>query len=190
MVKRVFAALCICILLCLSNSAVQAKGAVPRSQYAPEGLPELPEEFPVNIPVETGSLSIQLTGSPVLTKTTNHIVSEGDTKFLVIKVAITNTSSQTLGWLSPKSFVVQDTYLGRIYGTWRMNIPASLKAAGVSLPPFFAEIKSGETINTTIVFSVYPEAESWIFTFSPQTYYGGSFGDPVRYSLPRPIDMN
>lgn len=172
------------VLFC-SCLSVWADGAVPVSEYSPQNVPALPDVLPAGIPVSTGGLTLKLLGNPSLSRSTRRMLAEVDTNYLMLRVMITNDSEEKLGWLAPASFVLQDTYLGRVYGSYKLDLPASAKAADDGIQNvFFSGIEPGQSIYTTLAFDVYPDVESWVFTFAPQTYYGGSLGEPVQFQLP------
>lgn len=116
------------VLFC-SCLSVWADGAVPVSEYSPQNVPALPDVLPAGIPVSTGGLTLKLLGNPSLSRSTRRMLAEVDTNYLMLRVMITNDSEEKLGWLAPASFVLQDTYLGRVYGSYKLDLPASAKAA-------------------------------------------------------------
>ena len=131
-----------------------------------------------------GSYRIKLLQDPVVVKSAHYMVADADTKYLVIRAAITNTGNEPGGWLAPDSFIIQDTYRGRIYGTYSMDLPLSVKVAnGFHQGLFHAAIAPGETLYTSLVFMVYPDVESWLLTFSPHQY-GEEPAETVRFRLP------
>lgn len=172
------------VLFC-SCLSVWADGAVPVSEYSPQNVPALPDVLPAGISVSTGGLTLKLLGNPSLSRSTRRMLAEVDTNYLMLRVMISNDSEEKLGWLAPASFVLQDTYFGRVYGSYKLDLPASAKAADDGIQNvFFSGIEPGQSIYTTLAFDVYPDVESWVFTFAPQTYYGGSLGEPVQFQLP------
>lgn len=188
MTKRILLAFEFVLILLFLNTAAQGNGAVAVSKYAPENLPELPEVLNVGYKIDAGELTFRLLNAPILSKSSNLMVADKDTKYLLIHVEITNNSGKKVGWLAPESFVIRDTYLGRIYGTYKLDIVVSAKASmGSAQQVFYSGIEPGKSIYTTLAFMVYPDVESWIFTFAPQTWYGGSLGEAVDFQLPAPI---
>ena len=59
-------------------------------------------------------------------------------------------------------------------------------AAGFSTKAFYAPIQPGATLQTALVFAVFPEAEGWIFTLSPYVL-GGEAEESVQFMLPAAI---
>ena len=148
---------------------------------------EIPSILYAGWPANCGNFQIKLLQDPVLVKSANYMISPSDTKYLVIRLAVTNISNETEGWLSPDSFVVQDTYKGRIYGTYKLNITISAKISYRSNEdPFFKVIEPGKTAQMDLVFSVYPDVESWIFTFAPQ-HFGEEPDEIIRFRLPKAL---
>ena len=183
--KHLLGILLSAVFLVCSCLSVCADGAVPVSEYSAQNVPDLPDVLSAGIPVSSGGLTLKLLGNPSLSKSARRILAELDTNYLMLRVMITNNSDEKLGWLAPASFVLQDTYLGRVYGSYKLDLPASAKTADDGTQNvFFSGIEPGGSIYTTLVFDVYPDVESWVFTFAPQTYYGGSLGEPVQFQLP------
>lgn len=162
----------------------QAGEVTPIYLYRNEPDPEITPILYVGWIKECGKYSIKLLQDPVVTKSNQYMVSDEDTKYLVIRVAITNNSTEPGGWLTPDSFSLQDTYLGRIYGKYKLDITDSAKVAkGFKQQVFHAEIKPGETLYTSLVFSVYPDVQNWILTFAPRNF-GNDPEEIVTFRLP------
>lgn len=185
---------CICfiiaalsLLLCLS--AFAETGITPSRQYQQEDQDELPEVLNVGYPLQCGDFSLMIMGQPVVTKSSVGMVAELDMNFLIIRIGFTNLSDRTIGWMMPDSFSLTETYNSRRYGTYRMEPIISAKvAAGFKLPAFFTPIEPGKTLQTPLVFSVYPGAQSWVLTFTPRTIgEETSDAEPVSFRLPAAI---
>lgn len=169
----------------MSVFGVQASDVTISYYYRPN-REELPNRLYVGWVADCGDYSIKLLQQPVITKSNNYLVADNETKYLVLRVAITNKTNESLGWLAPDSFVIQDTYLGRYYGTYAMDIAESAKVAeGFHQQMFYAEIKPKDTLYTSVVFSVYPDVDSWVMTFAPH-YFGSEPAQSVRFRLPHP----
>ena len=185
--NRIMLLLFICLM---SLSVVFPAGAldVPYdSWYRPTPDPDMPKVLYVGYAAECGDFSIKLLQQPVLTKSNNHLVADGDMQYLVIRVAITNKTDESLGWFAPDSFMVQDTYKGRIYGTYSISLPESCKvASGFHQQVFYSEIKPKDTLYTSVVFSVYPDVSSFILVFTPHAF-GEEPTDTVRFQIPTPV---
>ena len=155
--------------------------------YRQEQDPNIPNTLIVGWTVDCGIYTLKFLQLPVITKSNQYMVSDNETEYMVIRVAITNNSDSSAGWLAPDSFMLQDTYLGRIYGSYTMDIPVSAKTAyGFHEQVFFSEIKPHDTLYTSLVFSVYPDVKSWIFNFAPHAF-GEEKPEPVRFRIPFPI---
>lgn len=99
------------------------------------------------------------------------MVADADTKYLTVRIAITNLRGRTLGWLDPESFYLQEVYKNRIYGTYTLDIPMSAKTArGFSEQAFFSPIPPHGVLYTSLVFEVCPEADEWILYFEPHAF--------------------
>ena len=174
------------LIICLFSSVMQAAASDVTLiyYYRNEPDPEIPPVLYVGWVKQCGPYSIKLLQDPVVTKSNQYMVSDEDTKYLVIRVAIKNNGAETGGWLTPDSFSLQDTYMGRIYGKYKLDITDSAKvAAGFKQSVFHAEIKPGETLYTSLVFSVYPDVQNWILTFAPRNY-GNEPEETVSFRLP------
>ncbi len=167
-----------------------AEDLVLSSDYVPSYAE--PETFPdvlkIGASMECGTLSFKLTAQPVITKSGHGILSDQDTKYLVIRLNITNSGDETVGWLTPDSFYVQETYLDQIYGTYRLNVIMSAKmASGYHVPAFYSSIAPGKMIQTVLVFSVFPEVDSWILNIAPKVLGETEAEDVIRFQLPKAL---
>ena len=185
MKKKVPLLLIVCFYMLFNSAAVFADGAVSLKDYSRGDNPELPDVLYSGFPIENENFRLRLWGAPVLSRSSSQMLADLDMKYLLIKLEITNKGENSVGWMRHESFTLQDTYLGRIYGTFKLDVAASAKASSdAAWDMFFSEIAPGQTIRTTLVFEVYPDVESYIFTFSPQTFYGGSLGESIQFQLP------
>lgn len=176
------------LLIFLIYFPVMAGDAVPSKEYQPADASDFPETLNVGTVLDCGKLKIQIMGQPVVTKSSNTLIADEDRKFLIIRVGITNSGEETEGWLLPDSFHVRETYMGHAYGTYSLDTVMSAKASvGYSQPVFYSAIEPGKTMQTTLVFEVFPEAQGWIFEFTPQTFADGSKADSVRFLLPKAL---
>lgn len=174
--------ICLLTVLCAAASDVTIS-----YYYRPEQNPEIPNRLYVGWVAECGEYSIKLLQQPVITKSNNYLVADAETEYMVLRVAITNNTDESLGWLAPDSFMLQDTYLGRIYGSYAMDIGESCKvASGFHEQVFYSEIKPKDTLYTSVVFSVYPDVSSWILNFAPHAF-GEEPRGPIRFQIPLPI---
>ena len=175
------------LLLLLTVLPAAAYQIVLTENYAfPDGS-SLPEVLDLYKTVDCGSYSISLTHWPLVTKSMNSIVGDYDFQFLTIRVAITNNSEETIGWLAPDSFGLKEVYRNRIYGTYTFDPLMSAKGAkGFSLNAFYSPIAPGATLQTMLIFDVFPEANSWIFTFSPHVL-GEDPEDSIEFTLPAAV---
>ena len=168
----------------------QASDVVSSGYYRPERDPSIPKRLYVGWVMDCGDYSVKLLQQPVITKSSQHMVADNETEYMVLRLAITNKTDESLGWLAPNSFRLQDTYLGRIYGTYAMDIAESCKIAyGYHEQVFYSEIKPKDTLYTPVVFSVYPDVESWIMIFAPHAF-GEEPKETVRFQIPIPVHLN
>ena len=108
-------------------------------------------------------------------------------KYMILRVGITNNGEETVGWLTPDSFVLQEYYRNRIYGKTRLNSLMSARiSAGYSLKTFYNAIEPGQMLLTPLVFDVFPEADGWILTFSPHVF-GEKANESVQFRLPKAV---
>ena len=159
------------------------------SEYHPVGTEEtFPDVLNIGTGIECGDLTIKLTFQPILTRSGHGIISDQDTRYLVIRLSITNGGEETVGWLTSDSFSVEETYLNQIYGTYRLNTIMSAKmASGYHLPAFFTSIAPGKTVQTVLVFSVYPDVSSWILNIAPRETGETEAQSSVRFQLPKAL---
>ena len=157
------------------------------SYYYRPNREELPDRLYVGWAADAGDYSIKLLQQPVLTKSNNYMVADKETLYLVLRVAITNKTDEYRGWLAPGSFRIQDTYMGRYYGTYAINLAESAKVAGgFHQQPFYTDIAPNDTLYTSLVFSVYPDVDNWVMTFAPH-HFGSEPAETVRFRLPSPM---
>ena len=161
MSKRIFYALSTALLfILLSCLPAFAGDAIPSSDYMALEPDELPEVLNVGTVLEDGDYAIQIKGQPVVTRSSNSLIASLDLNYLIVRVGITNNGEETVGWLTPDSFHVQETYMGHAYGTYPLNTIMSAKASvGYSQPAFYSAIEPGKTLDTTLLFEVFPEAQ-------------------------------
>lgn len=187
--KTLIPALLVWILwICLP---AQAGEIVPVRDYRVPKAGELPEILYAGVPMDCGPYQIRVMGQPVVTKSNNGMIASHDMNFLIIRIGLTNISDKTVGWLTPDSFLVRETFMGRIYGTYTFNTIVSAKAAaGFNLSAFFKPVNPGETMQTAIVFKVFPGAEGWILSFSPKTFGEENPSCSVEFQLPPAVIQN
>lgn len=162
--------------------------AIPSSEYKTIADPGFPEVLNIGTVLECGDFKIQVMGQPVVTKSSNSMIADGDMKYLIVRVGITNLSEQRIGWLSPDSFQVQEVYLSHAYGIYSLDSIMSAKASvGFSQPPFFTLIEAGKMVQTTLVFEVFPEAQGWILSFTPKTVDNDTELGSVQFTLPKAL---
>lgn len=174
-----------CLLLLMFSYPSVASEVTPISEYQFVPDPDFPEVLPVGETVVCGNYALRIVQQPVLGKYTNKLISDNDLEYLMVRIEISNVSSEVLGWVSPESFAVIDTYKGRMYSTYHLDITASaatVQAAGQRL--FLEEIAPGKTMLTTLVFSVYPDVDGWVMRFAPRYYYEDNPLDVITFQLP------
>ena len=164
-----------------------AYDVIPTSDYKFPAGENFPAVLKVNEAIECGNFAFRLTYQPLISKSMHSIIGDYDLQYLTLRVAITNNGEETIGWISPDSFKLQEIYRNRIYGTYLLDSLMSAKAAaGFSTKAFYAPIQPGATLQTALVFAVFPEAEGWIFTLSPYVF-GGEAEESVQFMLPAAI---
>ncbi len=187
------AALILALLACLAWIFLPARASdvvLVRDYRAPEG-DVLPEVLNAGIPLECEPYQIRVMGQPVVTKSNNGMIASKDMNFLIIRIGLTNLSDAPIGWLTPDSFLVRETYMGRIYGTYTFNTIMSTKAAaGFNLPAFYKPVNPGETMQTAIVFKVFPGAQGWILKFTPRHFGEDEASCSVEFQLPQAVIQN
>lgn len=177
---------CFLLLLLFVLPAAAYQVVLTEEYDFPDGS-SLPVVLDLYKTVDCGSYSISLTHLPLVTKSMNSIVGDYDFRYLTIRVAITNKSEETVGWLAPGSFGLKEVYRNRIYGTYTFDPLMSAKGAkGFSLNAFYSPIAPGATLKTMLVFDVFPEADSWIFTFTPHVL-GEEPDESVEFTLPAAV---
>lgn len=189
MTKRIFAALLLSMLfLFLTCMSVSAADAVPSSEYITLAPSDLPEILNIGTVLENGNYSIQVMGQPVVTKSSNSLIASLDLKYLIVRVGITNNSEEPVGWLTPDSFHVQETYMSHAYGIYSLNTIMSAKASvGYSQPAFYSTIEPGKTMQTTLVFDVFPEAQGWVLIFTPKVLGNEEADTSISFQLPKAL---
>ena len=174
------------VFFILTASAAVASDVTISYYYRPN-REELPDRLYVGWAADAGDYSIKLLQQPVLTKSNNYMVADKETLYLVLRVAITNKTDEYRGWLAPDSFWIQDTYMGRYYGTYAINLAESAKVAGgFHQQPFYTDIRPKDTLYTSLVFSVYPDVDSLVMTFAPH-HFGSEPTETVRFRIPSPV---
>ena len=175
--------LTILLLLLIAVLPAAASDVIISYYYRPE-REEIPNRLYVGWEAECGGYSIRLLQDPVITKSNNYLVADNETMYLVLRVAITNKTDEMGGWLASGSFRLQDTYLGRYYGSYGLDIAESAKvASGFHQQVFYSEIRPKDTLYTSLVFSVYPDVDSWVMTFAPH-YFGSEPEESVQFRIP------
>lgn len=160
---------------------------IPSKDYPFPDDSELPPILYVGVPMECGEYKIQLMAQPIVSKSMHAIVADDDMKYMILRVGITNNGEETVGWLTPDSFELQEYYRNRIYGKTRLNSLMSARiSAGYSLKTFYNAIEPGQMLLTPLVFDVFPEADGWILTFSPHVF-GEEANGSVQFRLPKAL---
>ena len=169
-------------LICVSGFDV-----VPSDLYAfPEEI-DLPPVLNVGEVIDCGSYSFRILNQPVFSKSFQAMIASKDLKYLTMRVAITNNSDETVGWIAPASFQLQELFRNQIFGTYKLDYLMSAKAAaGFSWKAFYSPIAPGETLQTLLVFSVFQEVNDWIFSFSPHMM-GENPGETIQFRVPKVI---
>ena len=176
------------LFLMIFVPSAYALDVTPIYQYQFEADPDMPEMLPVGKNIACGNYSLRLLQQPVIGKYTNKLISDNDLEYLMVRVEITNTSSEALGWLTPESFKVIDTYKGRMYSAYNLDVTASAATVqGYGQKLFIEKIGPGDTMLTTLVFSVYPDVDGWVMRFSPQHYYEDPTQNMISFLLPEAV---
>lgn len=177
------------LLLLAAVLPAAAFDVIPSQDYPFSDGSNLPQLLGTYQPLECGNYAISIINTPTITKSMNGNVADYDFKYLIVRVGITNKTDQTIGWIAPDSFSVQEVFRNRIYGTYPMDYLMSAKAAkGYSQNAFYTSIAPGATLNTMIVFDIFPDAESWIFSFTPHVF-GEESECSVSFMLPKAINQ-
>ncbi len=186
--KSAITILAVVIALLLIRGNIQAQNVTTSNEYSINASTDYPSMLKVGESLDCGKFQIKIIGQPILTKSSNSLIANVDLKFLILRIGILNNSERVEGWLLPGSFKVQETYAGHAYGTYSLDYIMSAKAAsGYNLPVFFSDIEPGEMLSTVLVFEVFPEAENWIFTFSPAKFADEISLETVRFLLPNAL---
>jgi hypothetical protein len=158
---------------------------IPSKEYPfPDGS-GLPEVLNVGVTLECGDYTIRLAGQPVISKSMHSLVGDYDMKYMIIRVALTYNGEEPVGWLTPDSFGLQEIYRNRLYGSNVLDPLMSAKSSsGFKLDPFYGTLNPGKVMYTPLVFDVCPEAEGWIFTFTPHVF-GEEPGESIKFRLPQ-----
>ena len=175
------------LLLICGLAPVSGFDVLTRDQYGFPAEGDFPAVLNIGEVIECGDYSLQILNQPVLSKSFQAMIASKDLKYLSIRVGIKNNSSQTVGWIAPDSFTLQEIFRNQIFGTYKLDYLMSAKAAaGFSWKPFYSPIGPGETLQTLLVFSVFQEVDNWIFHFSPHIM-GESAKGTVQFRLPAVI---
>ncbi|MBQ6343418.1 MAG: hypothetical protein IJI41_09865 [Anaerolineaceae bacterium] len=181
-----FAALLLLFTVILPAAAFDV---IPSQDYPFADGSKLPQLLNVYQSLDCGNYAISITNTPTITKSMNGNVADYDFKYLIVRVGITNKTEETIGWVAPDSFSVQEVFRNRIYGTYPMDYLMSAKAAkGYSQNAFYSPIAPGATLSTMVVFDIFPDAESWILNFSPHVF-GEESECSVSFMLPKAINQ-
>lgn len=185
MMRRLLIWFTVLAVLLVLYFSVCASEITPIGHYSFESDPDMPQTLIVGKTLDCGNYSIRLLQQPVLSKYSYHLIADNDLEYLIIRMAITNKSDRPLAWLNAESFNVIETYKGTLYSTYKLDIPASAAAAeGVHQPLFFEKVDPGDTMYTSLVFSVYPDVDGWVFRFAPRAYYEEYPAEVISFLLP------
>ena len=184
--KGIYYFLIICPVMLLLIVPAYASELTPIGRYHFEPDPDLPRTLYVGRTLDCGGYSILLLQQPVIGKYSLKLIADNDLEYLTVRVAITNNSEKARGWLDAESFKILETYKGLIYSTYDLDIPVSAKASEKhGQQAYFDKIDPGETMYTTLVFSVYPDVDGWILRFSPRAFYEESPAETISFQLPK-----
>ena len=176
----------VCAIILLPAVPAYASDVTPIGRYHFKSDPDLPKTLYVGKTLDCGDYSIQLLQQPVIGKYTYKFIADNELEYLMVRAAITNNSDEPRGWLDAESFKIQETYKGLIYSTYDLDIPVSAKTSEkFGLHPYFEKIDPGETLYTTLVFSVYPDVDGWILRFAPRVFYEDAPSETVSFRLPK-----
>lgn len=160
---------------------------IPSEEYPMPDDSNMPEVLNIGTVLDCGDYSIRLMSQPVITKSIHTLIADNDWKYMVLRVGISNNGTDPAGWLTTDSFGLEEVYRNRIYGKYKLDYLMSAKsAAGYYLNPFYTIIAPGQTVQTALVFEIFPDADFWIFTFTPHML-GESAGESIRFRLPKAI---
>lgn len=185
-IQVILTLLIVCTVIQLLFVPAYASDVTPVEWYRFEADPEMPKPLYIGRVLECGDYSLRLLQQPVIGKYSNMLIADNELEYLIVRVAITNNSERTRGWLDAESFKILETYKGLIYSTYDLDIPVSAKSSEkFGQQAYFEEIAPGETMYTTLVFSVYPDVDGWILRFSPRAYYEDAPSESVSFQLPK-----
>ncbi len=185
-IKGILFLLIVCPVVLLLFVPMYASEVTPIGRYHFEPDPDLPKTLYVGRTLECGDYSIMLLQQPVIGKYSLKLIADNDLEYLMVRVAITNNSEETRGWLNADSFKIMELYKGLIYSTYDLDIPVSAKSSEkFGQKAYFDKIDPGDTIYTTLVFSVYPDVDGWILRFSPRVFYEESPAETISFRLPK-----
>ena len=175
------------IILCLAAFYLPAAAydVIPSKDYDfPDGN-DLPKVLNIYETIDCGDFSFQLTHQPVVSKSMNAIIGDLDFQYMIVRGNITNNSERTIGWLAPDSFSLTEVFHNQEYGTYLFDPLMSAKGAvGYSVKAFYSPIEPGASLQTVLVFEVFPDVDTWIFNFSPHIL-GETADDSVKFILPK-----
>ena len=183
--KNLFGSFLLFIMV-LFTGLLSASGfdVIPSESYDFPVDGNFPPVLNVGEAIECGDYTFRIMYPPVLAKSFQAMIASKDLKYLTMRVGITNNSEETIGWIAPDSFQVQEIIRNQLFGTYKLDYLMSAKAAaGYSWKAFYSAIAPGETLQTLIVFSVFQEANDWIFYLSPHMF-GESSKETVKFRLP------
>lgn len=180
--------LTVSLIMLFLTDPVPASDVTPVGRYHYEADPEMPKPLYVGKVIECGDYSIRLLQQPVIGKYSNKLIADNELEYLMVRVAIVNNSDKVRGWLNSDSFKILETYKGHMYSTYDLDVPVSaVTAAGSGQPAYFEEIAPGDTMYTTLVFSVYPDVDGWVLRFAPRAYYEDAPAETVSFQLPKAL---
>lgn len=187
--KKTFVLLLSLSVLFLLSIALPVCGfdIVPSEEYPFPAEEEFPPVVNIGQIIECGHFRFQIQYQPVLIKSFQGMIATRDYKYMFLRVTITNTSEESIGWLAPDSFQLQEVFQKRIYGTYQLDYLMSAKGAvGYSCKAFYSPIAPGGTLQTLLVFTVYPDVDNWIFTLSPHVF-GEEAEETVQFLMPKAV---
>ncbi len=75
-----------------------------------------------------------------------------------------------------------------MYSAYNLDVTASAATVqGYGQKLFIEKIGPGDTMLTTLVFSVYPDVDGWVMRFSPQHYYEDPTQNMISFLLPEAV---
>lgn len=173
MKRKIYTVLLLTVLVLVSVQAIFAED-------------DIPARMRVGVVGKCGDMfEFRLAAVPSLSSGIAGYKSQSDLHYLILRVGIKNLTGDTVS-LDKRSFQVTEYYNNTLYGTYYLDKAFTYYSAyiGNTQLTFDDPIAPGEERPTTLVFQVYPDVTSWVFTFNPVYPNQGSRNCELRFSLP------